>query len=203
MIIKIYPDNPAPRLIQEVVDVLNNGGIIVYPTDSVYALGCSMLKPRAIEKLARLRGFRPDKAQFSFIFDDLSDLSAYTKPISNPVFKLIRRATPGPFTFIIEANNKIPKLVLSNRKTIGIRIPDNNIARELVRALGHPIMSTSVHDDDDILEYTTDPELIYEKYAHEVDLVIDGGYGDNEPTTIVDCTHDAIEVIRQGKGILD
>ncbi len=202
MLIKIYPENPAERLIETVVDTLGQGGIIIYPTDSVYAMGCSMLKPRAVERLARIKGVRADKARFSFIFHDLTDLSSYTKPISNTVFKLIRRITPGPFTFILEANNRIPKLLMSNRKTIGIRIPDNSIARSIVSRLGHPMMSTSVHDDDQIIEYTTDPELIHEKYGNEVDLVIDGGFGDNRPTTIIDCTNDQITLVRQGKGIV-
>jgi tRNA threonylcarbamoyl adenosine modification protein (Sua5/YciO/YrdC/YwlC family) len=203
MLIRIYPENPAPKLIESVVDVLNQGGIIIYPTDSVYAMGCSILKPRAIERLSRLKGVKKEKARFSFVFNDLSDLSMYAKPISNSVFKLIKRNTPGPFTFIIEANNKIPKILQSNRKSVGIRIPDNTIARMIVEKLGHPLMSTSVHDDDEIVEYTTDPELIHEKYDYEVDLVIDGGYGDNHATTIIDCTGEEPEIIRQGKGLIE
>ncbi len=202
MLIRIYPDNPSDKLLDQVVEVLMQGGIIIYPTDSVYAMACSILKPRAIEKLAWLRGVKPEKARFSFIFCDLTDLASYTRPIATPVFKVIRKNTPGPFTFILEANNKIPKMFLGNRKTIGIRIPDNNIAREIVRRLEHPLMSTSVHDDDEIIEYTTDPELIHERYGNEVDLVIDGGYGDNHPTTVVDCTDDHIEIVREGKGSL-
>lgn len=203
MLIKIYPENPIQRQIDAAVEIMDQGGIIIYPTDSVYALGCSIMKPKAIERLARIKGVKPEKARFTFIFNDLADLSMYTKPLSNPIFKLIRRYTPGPFTFIIEANNRIPRVVLSNRKTIGIRIPDNNIARLLVKTLGHPMMSTSVRDDDDILEYTTDPELIHEKFINDVDLVIDGGYGDNRPTTVIDCTDDDIKLIRQGKGIAE
>ncbi len=203
MLIKIYPENPIQRQIDAAVEIMDQGGIIIYPTDSVYALGCSIMKPKAIERLARIKGVKPEKARFTFIFNDLADLSMYTKPLSNPIFKLIRRYTPGPFTFIIEANNRIPRVVLSNRKTIGIRIPDNNIARLLVKTLGHPMMSTSVRDDDDVLEYTTDPELIHEKFINDVDLVIDGGYGDNRPTTVIDCTDDDIKLIRQGKGIAE
>jgi tRNA threonylcarbamoyl adenosine modification protein (Sua5/YciO/YrdC/YwlC family) len=202
MLIRIYPENPYDRQVQTAVEALEQGGIIIYPTDSVYAMGCSILKPRAVERLSRLKGMKPEKNLFSFIFNDLTELSMYTKPISNQVFKLIRRATPGPFTFILEANNRIPKLITGNRKTIGIRIPDNNIPRAIVESLGHPIMSTSVHDDDEIIEYTTDPELIHERYGNEVDLVINGGYGDNTPTTIIDCTDDTIRLVRQGKGIL-
>ncbi|MFO7721944.1 MAG: L-threonylcarbamoyladenylate synthase [Bacteroidales bacterium] len=203
MLIKIYPENPAPKLIESVVEVLNQGGIIIYPTDSVYAMGCSILKPRAVERLSRLKGINKEKARFSFVFNDLSDLSMYTKPISNSLFKLIKRNTPGPFTFILEANNRIPKLLQSNRKSVGIRIPDNNIARMIVDKLGHPMMSTSVHDDDEIVEYTTDPELIHEKYDYEVDLVIDGGFGNNIPTTIIDCTGEEPEILRQGKGVTE
>lgn len=200
MLIKIHPENPAERQIDVAVEVLEQGGLIIYPTDSVYAIGCSIFKPKAIERLARIKGVKPEKANFSIIFHDLTDLSMYTKPIDNHIFKLIKRTTPGPYTFIIEANNKVPRLLQSNRKTFGIRIPDNNIARMLVSRLGHPIMSTSVHHEDVILEYITDPELIYEKYEQEVDLVIDGGYGDNRPTTIVDCTGGTITLIRRGKG---
>lgn len=203
MLLKIHPQNPSQRQINTVVDILNKGGLIVYPTDSVYALGCSILKPKAIEKLSRLKGVKPEKARFSFIFNDLTDLSTYTRPISNQVFKLIKQTTPGPYTFILQANNKIPKLLMNNRKTIGIRIPDNNISRMIVKSLGHPIMSSSVHDEDQIIEYTTDPELIHEKYINEVDVVVNGGYGDNNPTTIIDCTGDDPELIRQGKGIVD
>ncbi|HRZ43064.1 MAG TPA: L-threonylcarbamoyladenylate synthase [Bacteroidales bacterium] len=199
MLIRIYPDNPSEKLLDQAVEVLLQGGIIIYPTDSVYAMGCSILKPRAVEKLAWLKGVKPEKSRFSFIFCDLTDLSMYTRPITTQVFKVIKKNTPGPFTFILEANNKIPKLLTGNRKTIGIRIPDNSIAREIVRRLGHPMMSSSVHDDDEILEYTTDPELIHERYENEVDLVIDGGYGDNHVTTLVDCTDDRIEIVREGK----
>ena len=200
MLINIHPQTPSERQIYRAVEILQDSGLIIYPTDSVYGMGCSILKPKAVERLARLKGVKSEKARFSFIFADLTDLSMYTRPISNEIFKLIRKLTPGPYTFILEANNRIPKLLMNNRKTIGIRIPDNNIAREIVRTLGHPIMSTSIHDDDEIVEYTTDPELIHEKYKNDVDLVIDGGYGDNRPTTIIDCTGDYIELIRPGKG---
>lgn len=203
MLIYIHPETPAQRQIDAAAEVLNQGGIIIYPTDSVYAMGCSMLKPKAIERMARIKGMKPEKAQFSFIFSDLSDLAMYTRPITNPVFKLIRKNTPGPFTFILEANNRIPKLIQSNRKTIGIRIPGNNIPRAIVQRLGHPMMSTSVHDDDEIIEYTTDPELIHERYENEVDMVINGGFGDNHVTSIIDCTGDQIEVVRQGKGEIE
>lgn len=179
-----------------------DGGIIIYPTDTVYGIGCDILKSKAIEKVALIKGINAAKANFSFICNDLSQLADYSKPINNDVFKLMRKNLPGPFTFILNANNNVPKLIQSKKKTVGIRIPDNNIPLEIVRELGHPIMSTSVHDDDEILEYTTDPELIYEKYSSVVDIVIDGGYGDNEASTVVDCTSDEILIVREGKGIL-
>ena len=202
MLIKIYPENPNDKEIRKVVDVLQRGGIIIYPTDTVYGLGCDIKNPKAVDKLARLKRIKIEKSNFSFIFNDLSSLSEYSKPISNTVFKLIKKNTPGAFTFIIEAGSKVPKIFKYKKKTFGIRIPDNNIIREISRVLGNPILTTSVHDDDEILEYTTDPELIHENYGDRVDLVIDGGYGNNEASTVVDCTQDDIEIIRQGIGEL-
>lgn len=198
MLIKLYEENPNEKQLREIVDVLNNGGIIIYPTDTVYAIGCSILKPKAIDKVARLKETKIEKADFSFIFYDLSQLAEYTKHVSTPIYKLIKRNTPGPFTFILEANSNIPKLFKHKKKTIGIRIPDNNIVREIVNMLGHPIITTSIHDDDEILEYTTDPELIHERYHDQVDLVIDGGYGNITASAIIDCTSDEIEIIREG-----
>jgi tRNA threonylcarbamoyl adenosine modification protein (Sua5/YciO/YrdC/YwlC family) len=202
MLLKIYPENPNPRQIRLVTECLLDGGIVIYPTDTVYGLGCDIFKSKAIERIAQIKGINAAKANFSFICNDLSQLSDFCKPISNDVFKLMRKNFPGPFTFILNANNNVPKLIQSKKKTVGIRIPDNNIPLEIVRELGHPIMSTSVHDDDEILEYTTDPELIYEKFQNLVDIVIDGGYGDNEPSTVIDCTQDEIVIVREGKGIL-
>jgi tRNA threonylcarbamoyl adenosine modification protein (Sua5/YciO/YrdC/YwlC family) len=202
MLVKIYPENPNPREVKKVVEILRDGGVIIYPTDTVYGIGCDMTKPKAVARLAQIRGINLDKAHFSFIFYDLSQISDYTRPISNPVFKLIKRNLPGPFTFILEANNNIPKLFKNKRKTVGIRVPDNSIIREIVRELGNPILSSSIHDDDEIIEYTTDPELIHEKFALLVDMVIDGGYGGNEVSTVVDCTADEPEITREGKGIL-
>ena len=202
MLLRIYPVNPNEKHIRMVVECLMDGGIIIYPTDTVYGIGCDILKSKAIEKVALIKGINAAKANFSFICNDLSQLADYSKPINNDVFKLMRKNLPGPFTFILNANNNVPKLIQSKKKTVGIRIPDNNIPLEIVRELGHPIMSTSVHDDDEILEYTTDPELIYEKYSSVVDIVIDGGYGDNEASTVVDCTSDEILIVREGKGIL-
>ena len=200
MFLKIYPENPNPREIRKVVDCLQNGGIIIYPTDTIYGIGCDIFKPKAVERITEILGGIKKKSAMTFICHDLSNLSDYTKPIANNIFKVMKRTLPGPFTFILEANNNVPKIVQSSKKTIGIRVPDNNIIREIVRELGHPILSTSVKDDDEVVEYTTDPELIYEKYGNLVDMVIDGGYGDNVPSTVVDCTSGEIVVVREGKG---
>ena len=203
MLIRLFNENPNPREIRKIVDVLKGGGLIVYPTDTVYGLGCDITNAKAVEKVARLKGVKVEKSNFSFICSDFSHLSDYTKPIPNHIFKVIRKNLPGPFTFILDANNNVPKYFKGKKKTVGIRIPDNNIIREIVEELGNPIMSTSVHDDDEILEYTTDPELIYEKYQEIADIVIDGGYGELVPSTIVNCTSDELEIIREGKGVLD
>ncbi|MBM3401749.1 MAG: threonylcarbamoyl-AMP synthase [Bacteroidetes bacterium] len=203
MLIKIYPENPNEKAIQQVVDLLKKGGIIIYPTDTVYGMGCDISNPKAIEKICKIRGIKPEKANFSFICYDLSHISDFTRQIDNETFSVIKKALPGPITFIFIANKNVPKLLSSNKKTVGIRIPNNNIARAIVKVLGNPIISTSIHDDDEIIEYSTDPELIHEKYQDLVDLVIDGGDGDNEPSTIVDCSEGQFELIRQGKGHLD
>ncbi|GAB3927322.1 L-threonylcarbamoyladenylate synthase [Mucilaginibacter myungsuensis] len=203
MLIKIYPENPNEKTIQQVVDVLRKGGIIIYPTDTVYGLGCDITNHRAIEAICKIRHIKPEKANFSFICYDLSHISDYTKPIDTTVYRVLKKALPGPFTFIFNASNNVPKLLSSNKKTVGIRVPDNNIARCIVKELGNPILSTSIKDDDEIIEYSTDPELIYEKYQDQVDLVIDGGYGGNIASTVVDCTSGDFEIIREGKGELD
>ncbi|HKG06374.1 MAG TPA: L-threonylcarbamoyladenylate synthase [Pedobacter sp.] len=203
MLIKIYPENPNPKAIEQVVEVLKKGGIIIYPTDTVYGMGCDITNQKAIEKICRIRGIKPEKANFSFICSDLRHISDYIKPIDTTVFRLLKKALPGPFTFIFNANNNVPKLLSSNKKTVGIRVPDNDIAREIVKQLGNPILSTSIHDDDEVIEYSADPELIHEKYEENVDLIIDGGYGGNEPSTVVDCTSGNFEIIREGKGDLD
>lgn len=202
MIIKLYNENPDTRRILQVVDVLRNGGVIVYPTDTVYSLGCDITNQRAVERVAKIKEMKVEKTQFSFICHDLSHLSDYARPIPNPIFKLMKRNLPGPFTFILEANNNVPRYFKGKKKTVGIRVPDNTIIREIVRELGNPVFSTSVHDRDEILAYTTDPELIHDQYRDEVDLVIDGGYGGVEVSTIVDCTADEPVIIRPGKGEL-
>ena len=203
MLLRLYNENPNLREILKVVDVLRGGGIIIYPTDTVYGLGCDITNPKAVEKIARLKGVKVEKSNFSFICSDLSHLSDYAKPIPNVVFKMMKKNLPGPFTFILEANNNVPRYFKGKKKTVGIRVPDNNIIREIVAELGNPILSTSIRDEDEILEYTTDPGLIYEKYQDIADLVIDGGPGELIPSTVVDCTGDVIEIVRVGKGILE
>lgn len=203
MIIKLYNEQPNARLVQQVVSVLEKGGIIIYPTDTVYGIGCDITNPKAIEKIYKIRGLDPKKAHLSFICYDLTDISQYTKPFNTKIFRIVKRALPGPYTFIFNATTQVPKLLSSKKKTVGIRVPDNNIIREIVKQLGRPIVTTSIRDDDEIIEYSTDPELIHEKYENTVDLVIDGGYGDNTPSTVVDVSSGDVEVIREGKGEVD
>ncbi len=200
--IKIYEENPNPKEIQKIVNFLKRGGLIIYPTDTVYGLGCDFTNAKALEKIARIKGVKLEKSNFSFICNDLSHLSDYVKQIDTPTFKILKRALPGPYTFILPGSTTLPK-VFKKKKTVGIRVPDNAIARILVETLGNPIVSTSIHDDDDVIEYTTDPELIYEKWKGIVDVVIDGGYGDNEASTVIDLTDSEPIVIREGKGSLD
>lgn len=200
-LIRIYEENPNPRQVDRVVDILRKGGLVIYPTDTVYGLGCDITNSKALERLARIKGVKLEKASWSFICADLSNLSDYARQIDTPTFKILKRALPGPYTFILPGSNQLPK-DFRKRKTVGIRVPDNQIALALVQGLGHPIVSTSIRDDDDVLEYTTDPELIYEKWAKLVDVVIDGGYGDNVGSTVIDLSGDEPEVIREGKGDL-
>ncbi len=200
-LLKIYPDNPQENLIKEVVDCLKNGGIIIYPSDTVYALGCNIFDIRAMEKLAKIKKTKLEKAHFSIICNDLSHLSQFTRPIDTTVFRFLKSHLPGPFTFILEANKSLP-LAYKGNKTVGIRVPDHTVPQLIVEKLGHPIASTSIKGEDEIIEYATDPELIAEKYDHLVDIVIDSGYGDNHASTIVDLCSGSPEVIREGKGIL-
>ncbi len=199
----MYDENPNENEIRRIVKVLRSGGVIIYPTDTIYGIGCDITQPKAVERVAQMKGFSVAKANLSFICSDLSHLSTYTKPIPNDIFKLMKRCTPGPYTFILESNNNVPKYFKGKKKTIGIRVPDNNILNRIVLELGNPILSTSVKDDDEVLEYTTDPELIYEKFKNLVDLVIDGGYGDNQPSTVIDCSSGEINILREGKGSID
>src|SRR6056297_2816123 len=203
MLLRLYNENPNPRDVRKIAEVLRDGGIIIYPTDTVYGMGCDIMNAKSVKNVAWFKGVKVEKANFSFICSYLSHLSDYTRPISNSVFKLIKKNLPGPFTFILEANNNVPKYFKGKKKTVGIRIPDNNIIRHIIYELGNPILSTSIHDEDEIIEYTTDPELIYEKYQNIADIVVDGGHGELVPSTIVDCTGDEIKITREGKGILE
>ena len=200
-ILKIYPDNPQENYINEVIKTLQDGGLIIYPSDTVYALGCDIYNVKAMEKLARLKNTTLDKAQFSIICNNFSHLSEFTRPIETSTFRLLKSKIPGPFTFILEANKNLP-LAYKGKKTVGIRVPDHPIPQLIVEKLGHPIASTSIKDEDEVIEYSTDPELIAEKYDHLVDIVIDSGYGDNIASTIVDLTSGEPEILREGKGIL-
>jgi tRNA threonylcarbamoyl adenosine modification protein (Sua5/YciO/YrdC/YwlC family) len=200
MLLTIHPDNPDKRKIDQAVQILKKGGVIIYPTDTVYSMACDLNSRKAVERMAQIKGIKVEKANFSLICYDLSHISDYTVQFSNYIYKMMKRALPGPYTFILNANNSVPKLFKSKKKTIGIRVPDNNIAKAIVLELGNPLLSTSVHDDDEILEYITDPELIHEKYANTIDVVIDGGYGQNEASTIIDCTGNEPEIIREGVG---
>ncbi|MFV0248662.1 MAG: L-threonylcarbamoyladenylate synthase [Tenacibaculum sp.] len=200
--IKLYSENPNSKEIDKIVKILQKGGIIIYPTDTVYGLGCDITHNKALEKIAKIKGLRPEKAPFSFVCNNLAHLSDYIKQIDTPTYKILKRALPGPYTFILPGNNSLP-IAFKKRKTVGIRIPDNNIARELVKALGNPIVSTSIKDADSVLEYTTDPTLIFEKWKNKVDVVIDAGYGNNHPSTVIDLTQNQPKLIRKGKGSLD
>ena len=200
--IKIYPENPNEREIQKVVECLKDGGIIIYPTDTVYGLGCDITNSKALERIAQLKGIRLDKANFSFICADLSHLSDYVKQIDTATFKLLKRALPGAYTFILPGNNNLPK-EFKKKKIVGIRVPDNTIARTLVEKLGNPIVSSSIYDEDELIEYTTDPELIFEKWQDKVDIVIDGGYGDNVASTVIDLSEGVPTLIREGKGSIE
>lgn len=203
MIVEILPENPDQRKIKQVVECLKSGGVIIYPTDTVYSIGCDIENNKAIERIARLKNVRADKANFSLVCHDLSHITEYSRQVSNSVFKMMKRALPGPYTFILEAGKKIPTIFSDRKKTIGIRVPDHLIPREIVKELGRPIIATSVHDDDEIIEYTTDPNLIHEKFEHLVDMVIDGGFCGLEASTVLDCTGAVVTVIREGKGTID
>ena len=200
--IKIYGENPNSEEIKKVVSILKKGGLIIYPSDSVYALGCDISNYKALEKVARIKGVKLDKANFSFVCESISNISSYVTHISTPTFKILKRALPGPYTFILPGNNNLPK-AFKKKKEVGIRVPNNEIVLAIVRELGNPIISTSIYDEDEIVEYTTDPELIYEKWGSQVDIVIDGGYGGNIPTTVINLCGDEPKLIREGKGSLD
>jgi len=201
-LLKIYEENPNEKSIQEVVKVLRHGGLIIYPTDTVYGLGCDIKNTKALERVAQIRGVKLEKANFSFVCDSLSNISDYVKQMDTSTFKILKHNLPGPYTFILEGNNNLPS-VFKKKKTVGLRVPDNNIARAIVRELGNPIISTSIYDEDEVIEYTTDPELIYEKWENLVDVIIDGGYGDNMPSTVIDLTGEEPLLVREGKGSIE
>lgn len=203
MLLRIHPENPEFRKIKMVTDCLRNGGVIIYPSDTVYALGCDIYQSKAIERIYKIKKKDPKKANFSFICYDLSHLSDFVFSIDTPIYRVMRKALPGPFTFILRANSKVPKIFQSKKKTVGIRVPDNKICRELIKELGNPIISTSIHDEDEIIDYTTDPAIIYENYENLVDIVIDGGFGGNKASTVVDCSDNEFTIIREGLGNLE
>ena len=203
MFLKLHSENPNPRYVKMIIECLENDGVIIFPTDTIYAIGCSVNSSKALDKIARIKGTKKEKANFSFIFHDLSMLSEFTRPINNDVFKMMKRNLPGAFTFIVEANNNVPKLFKNNKKTIGIRIPDQPIITNIVRELGCPIITTSIVDEDEISGFMTDPEEINDAYKDKVDIIIDGGFGNKEESTIVDCTDNEIVILREGKGVLE
>ncbi|RED99831.1 L-threonylcarbamoyladenylate synthase [Marinoscillum furvescens] len=199
-LIKLYPENPEEKKIRHIVDVLRDGGLVIYPTDTVYGVGCDIFNSKALDRLKLLKGIKGKDLNLSFICYDLSQLSEYAKHVDTPIFKLMKKSFPGPFTFILESSSKVPKILNVKKKTVGIRVPDNLIPRDIVRILGNPIITTSIHDEDEIVEYSTDPSLIYEEFENHVDIIIDGGFGSNQPSTVVDCTGDEPIIIRQGMG---
>jgi tRNA threonylcarbamoyl adenosine modification protein (Sua5/YciO/YrdC/YwlC family) len=203
MLLRIHPDNPGERHLKIITECLHNGGVIIYPTDTVFGLGCDITKIRAVDRVAQIKGIKREKANFSIICSSLSHLSDFTRPISTPVYKLMRRTLPGPYTFILNANNNVPHFFQSKKKSIGIRVPDHQIPLQIVEKLGNPIMTTSIHSEDEIMDYLTDPELVYEKFHKLVDIVIDSGHCGNVPSTIIDCTSEEPVLVRQGKGIID
>lgn len=202
-LIQIHPDNPDHRKISKVVECLKEGGVIIYPTDTVYGIGCDLYNQKAIERICRIKGVKPDKMHLSFICYDLSDISQYAKHISTPTFRLMKKALPGAYTFILESSNEVPKILNNKKKQVGIRVPDHEVPRQIVKELGNPILTTSVKDEDEVLEYMTDPSLIYDKYGHLVDIIIDSGYGGNIPSTVISCIDDNFEVIREGAGEIE
>jgi tRNA threonylcarbamoyl adenosine modification protein (Sua5/YciO/YrdC/YwlC family) len=202
MLLRVHPDNPGERHLKIITDCLHSGGLVIYPSDTVYGLGCDITQIKAVDRIAQIKGIKREKANFSFICHDLSHLSDFTRTFPNHIFRLMRKALPGPFTFILNANNNVPHYFQSKKKTVGIRIPNHLVPLQIVEKLGNPIMTTSIHDEDEIIEYSTDPELIYEKYRDLVDIVIDSGPGGNIASTIVDCTGDEPVIIREGKGDL-
>ncbi|MFY0608057.1 MAG: threonylcarbamoyl-AMP synthase [Cyclobacteriaceae bacterium] len=202
-LIKLYAENPDERKVRHIVDVLRSGGLIIYPSDTVYAIGCDIFNSSALDRLKLLKGIKGKNLNLSFVCHDLSQLSEYARQVDTPTFKLMKKSFPGPFTFILESSSRVPRILNAKKKTVGIRVPDNNIPRDIVRVLGNPIITTSIHDEDEIVEYSTDPSLIYEEFESLVDIIIDGGFGGNQPSTVVDCTGSEPVIIRQGMGVLN
>ena len=203
MLLKIHPETPGQRHIQKAVEILKNGGVIIFPTDTVYGIGCDIYNSKAVERVAQIKGIAIEKANFSFICYSLSQLTDYAKHVNNPTFKLMKQCLPGPFTFILDASSNVPKVFRSRKKTIGIRMPDNRIILNIVEELGNAVLTTSIHDEDEVLDYTTDPELIYDHYKNQVDAVIDGGFGNNVPSTVINCTGELPVIARQGIGVVE
>lgn len=203
MLLRIHPENPELRKIRMVTKTLSAGAVIIYPTDTVYGMGCDIYENSSVGKIFMIKGLKPEKSNLSILCYDLSQLSDFAKPIDTPVYRVMRKALPGPFTFILKANSNVPKLFKSRKKTVGIRVPDNKICREIVKEFGHPIVTTSVHSDDRVVDYITDPEIIHDKYKERVDMVIDGGFGGNRPSTVVDCSEGDFVIKRRGLGNLD
>jgi tRNA threonylcarbamoyl adenosine modification protein (Sua5/YciO/YrdC/YwlC family) len=202
-LLRIYPENPEIKKINRVVEILRQGGVVIYPTDTVYGIGCDLMSKQGLGKLLKIKGLKAKSLNFSFLCTDLSQISEYTKPIPNQVFKTMKKCLPGPFTFLLPANSHLPKILDQSKRTVGVRVPDNNIVMTLVAHLGNPILSASIKDQDEIVEYTTDPSIICDDYGNLVDCIIDGGLGGNEPSTVVDCAQDDIILIREGAGDID
>ncbi len=198
--IKLYEENPQRTKIEHIVDVLKKGGVIIYPTDTIYGIGCDLFNRKAIDRVRRIKGIKPKKFNLSFICNDISQVAEYVRRIDNQAFKVMKKSLPGPFTFIFEASSKVPKILETNKKTVGVRIPANNIPRDIVEVLGNPLVTSSIKAEDEVIEYTTDPELIYDELKNEIDLFIDGGYGGNIPSTVIDLSQGGFEVIREGLG---
>lgn len=201
-LLHIHPDNPEGRKIKQAIDIIRDGGVIIYPTDTVYGLGCDITNNKAVEKICRIKGVKPAKATFSFICPDLSNIAFYTKPFGSNIYKIMRKNLPGPFTFILKASNQVPKMLKNNRKQVGIRVPNSPIVTALLEQLDAPIMSSSIALPDEVA-YPTDPQEIFEHYKNQVDLIIDGGFGGNQPSTVIDCTNDAPVIVREGLGTLE
>lgn len=198
--IKLYEENPQRTKIEHIVDVLKKGGVIIYPTDTIYGIGCDLFNRKAIDRVRRMKGIKPKKFNLSFICNDISQVAEYVRRIDNQAFKVMKKSLPGPFTFIFEASSKVPKILETNKKTVGVRIPANNIPRDIVEVLGNPLVTSSIKAEDEVIEYTTDPELIYDELKNDIDLFIDGGYGGNIPSTVIDLSQGGFEVIREGLG---